>query len=324
MKMKLFSATTLDEAMAQVRAELGPDAVVLSTRDEDGTVEVRAAVERSFNHRFAAPRFAEPRPFIFDAARDQLTATLRWHGASEGFIQLVSEAGGRLGAGLEAQGSLAAGLEGVLAFAPLAPRPAKSILLVGPHGGGRTTAAAKLARHLTQRGSRLEPVSADFDASGQSARLAALTLRPTVAAALSMDALVRKVKDADTSAQRLVIDGPPANPVEPDDMDRLGQLIGRLNVEPVLVMAADAAGMEMEDNARAFAQLGVRRVILTRLDAVRRRGGAIAALSSARLSIAQLGLTPNADCGLAPASAVELARLFLADRPQAELLKGAA
>ena len=324
MKMKLFSAPTMDEAMAQVRAELGQGAVILSTRDEDGTVEIRAAVERSFNHRFAAPKFAEPKPFMFDAARDQLSTTLRWHGASDGFIHMVSEAGGRLGAGLEAMGSLSAGLEGVLTFSPIQAKPPKSVFLIGPHGSGKTTAAAKLALHLRQRDSRLDAVSADFDASGQAARLAALMLSPTVTGAATPDALAKLVRQADKDGRRLVIDGPPINPLEADDMKRLMSLISRINMEPVLVMSAEGNAMDIEDNARAFSQAGVRRAIVTRLDAVRRRGGVIAAISSARLSIAQLGLTSNAKCGLVPASAAEVARLFVSGRREAELLKGAA
>ncbi|MEQ1783687.1 MAG: flagellar biosynthesis protein FlhF-like protein, partial [Hyphomonadaceae bacterium] len=84
--------------------------------------------------------------------------------------------------------------------------------------------------------------------------------------------------------------------------------------------------MEIEDNARAFAQAGCRRVILTKIDAVRRRGGAIAAISSARLSIASLGMTSNARCGLTPASSERIARLFVTgvQVAEADQLKGAA
>ena len=41
MKMKMFVGRTEEEAMAMVRAEMGSDAVILSTRDEDGRVEIR-------------------------------------------------------------------------------------------------------------------------------------------------------------------------------------------------------------------------------------------------------------------------------------------
>lgn len=323
MKMKMFTGQTVDQVMAQIRAEMGPDAVILSTRDEDGQVEIRAAVERSFGHKFAAPKFAEARP-VYDQTRSDLTAVLRWHGAPDGFVAMVAEGGSRLGAGLEQQGVLAAGLEGVLTFAPLQPGPEKSLFLIGPHASGKTTAAAKLSRQLSSLKEHLEPVAADFDASGQTARLAALTLRPTVRAALTPDHLGRLIAEADDSGRRLVVDGPPFNPIDEGDLRRLTELISRMNIEPVLVMSAEGHPMDIEDNARAFARSGVRRVILTRLDAVRRRGGAIAAISSARLSIAQLGLTPSVRGGLVPASAIRIAQLLSAGTTEAELLKGAA
>lgn len=323
MKMKMFTGPTVEEAMTKVREEMGPDAVILSTRDEDGHVEIRAAVERSFGHKFAAPKFAEARP-QFDQTRSDLTAMLRWHAAPDGFVHMVADAGARLGAGLEQLGVLSAGLEGVLTFAPLQPGLERSIFLVGPPGSGKTTAAAKLALQLSAPSEPLEPVSADFDMTGQAARLAALTLKPTISVALTPDALQRLVQDRDDIAQRLVVDGPPFNPLDEGDMRRLSDLISRMNIEPVLVLSAEGHPMELEDNARAFSGAGVRRVILTKLDAVRRRGGVIAAISSTRLSIAQLGMTPSVRGGLVPASAIRVAQLLVAGSTEAELLKGAA
>jgi flagellar biosynthesis protein FlhF len=325
MKMKMFTAPTEKEALALVRAELGPDAVILSTatREEDGVVEVRAAVERTFST-LATPKFAEAKP-KYDETRSQLSSSLRWHGAPDGFVQVAAEAGSRLGAGMEPLPALSVGLEGLLTFSPLSPRPEKSIFLVGPHGSGKTTVAAKLSMRLSSVDSPMEAVAADFDTSGQTARLAALTMKPTVSAAFAPDTLVRLVREADDKGQRLVIDGPPFNPLDAGDMGRLTALISRMNVEPILVLAADGNPMDMEDNARAFGQAGCRRVILTRLDAVRRRGGAIAAISSSRLSIAQLGMMPSVGGGLVPATSERIARLLLAEaQVGAELLKGAA
>ncbi|OYW42084.1 MAG: hypothetical protein B7Z38_06190 [Rhodobacterales bacterium 12-64-8] len=326
MKMKMFVGRTEEEALAMIRAEMGPDAVILSTREreDDGYFEVRAAIERSFGQK-ATPKFAEIRP-VYDETRSQLSSTLRWHGAPDGFVHMVSEASARLGAGMEPHAALAAGMDGALTFNPINPRPEKSLLLVGPHGSGKTTAVAKIARFLSDKAHPIEPVAADFDSSGQVARLAALMLKPSVTFALSPDHLMKIVRDADDRGQRLVIDCPSFNPLDEADMRRCSDLISYMNVEPVLVLAADGHPMELEDNARAFAQAGCRRVILTRIDAVRRRGGAIAAISSARLSIASLGLTSNARCGLTPASSERIARLFVAgaDVVEAGQLKGAA
>src|SRR5690606_20626101 len=114
----------------------------------------------------------------------------------------------------------------------------KSILLVGPPGSGKTTATAKIATHLSDPASPLEAVAADFDHSGQVYRLAALMLKASVTNAISPDHLIRQVREADDRGQRLVIDGPPFNPADDDDMKRCRDLILRMNVEPVLVLGA--------------------------------------------------------------------------------------
>jgi len=326
MKMKMFVGRTEEEALAMIREEMGPDAVILSTREreDDGYVEVRAAVERSFSQK-ATPRFADVRP-LFDETRSQIASMLRWHGAPDGFVHMVSEASSRLGAGMETHAALAAGIDGLLTFSPLSPRPEKSLLLVGPPGSGKTTATAKIARFLSDKRHPIEPVAADFDASGQIARLAALMLKPSVTYALSPDHLMRLTREADDRGQRLVIDCPSFNPLDEADMKRCSDLISYMNIEPVLVLAADGHPMELEDNARAFAQAGCRWVIVTRIDAVRRRGGVMAAISTTRLSIASLGLTSNPRCGLTPASSERIARLLVtgASSAEAEQLRGAA
>ncbi|MEZ5936970.1 MAG: GTP-binding protein [Hyphomonadaceae bacterium] len=330
MKMRMFIAETVEEAEAIVRKEMGPDAVILSIREEDGRVEIRAAVERTFAPQDNAPRFTQVRPaphasqMAFDTTRDDLASALRWQGAPDGFVHIVSEAGGRLGAGMEHHGSLTAGLEGVLSFAPLQTSPEKSYLLIGPPGGGKSTAAAKLSLHHRDRDSRLALVAADFDILCGAERLAALARQPSVKSALTPDHLGRMIAESDEANQRLVIDGPAFNPLSESEMKILNTLISRLNVEPVLVLSAEGNALDLEDTCRAFATAGVRRVILSKLDVVRRRGGAFAAISSARLSIAQLGMASSTRSGLAPASAALVSRLLLAGAPEAELLKGAA
>jgi len=138
---------------------------------------------------------------------------------------------------------------------------------------------------------------------------------------------MRVVREADDRGQKLVIDCPSFNPLDKSDMKRCSDLISYMNVEPILVLGADGHPMEIEDNARAFAQAGCRRVILTKIDAVRRRGGAIAAISSARLSIASLRY--DVKCTLRTGAQLRLngyARLFVtgATAAEADQLKGAA
>ena len=236
MKMKMFVGRTEEEAMALVRAEMGPDAVILSTRERrrSGVRDPRRR-RAQFRPEVRRAEIRGARP-VYDETRSTLASTLRWHGAPDGFVHMVSEAGSRLGAGMEAVNSLTVGIEGLITFNPLNPRPAKSLLLVGPQGSGKTTAVAKTRDvFLSDKKHPLEAVAADFDSSGQTARLAALMLKPSVTFALSPDHLIKLVRDADDRGQKLVIDCPSFNPLDEADMKRCSDLISYMNVEPVLV-----------------------------------------------------------------------------------------
>ena len=46
MRMKMFAAETLEAAKAMIFAEMGADAVILSEREIEGGVEVRAATDK--------------------------------------------------------------------------------------------------------------------------------------------------------------------------------------------------------------------------------------------------------------------------------------
>ncbi|MEM8920535.1 MAG: GTP-binding protein, partial [Pseudomonadota bacterium] len=254
---------------------------------------------------------------------------LAWHGAPRGFVDVVANTGVRLaGSASDAQHALSAGLEGVLHFAPIQTQLDKSLLIVGPPGGGKTSVVAKLTSRAIHDEIDLEPIAADFDHSGDAARLAAFTKRADLRRTRTPKDLTTLLDACDRLEKRIVVDGPGFNPVDPEDMDRLKDLVMMLNVEPVLALSAEGHPEDLQDTVRAFANIGVKRAIITKLDAIRRRGGVISALSSARLSLAQLGMTPFIGGGLVPASPVRLARLLLETAPEsvtgAAPLKGAA
>src|SRR4051812_43519622 len=110
MRLKLYQAPNIGAAMAMVRTELGPDALILGTRAIDGGVEVTAALE-------PAPQRIAPLP---DPKR---VAALRWHGVREELIERLQP--DDLARALEAQFTFGA-LPLNLGAAPL--------LLLGPAG----------------------------------------------------------------------------------------------------------------------------------------------------------------------------------------------
>ena len=193
-------------------------------------------------------------------------------------------------------------------------------------GAGRTAVAAKLTRRAAVSNAELLPVAADLDGTAGGEQLAAYLAHETAQIRTSktpedLFALLRATKSA---GQRCIIDLPAIVPFDPEDMAQLSDLLAAIDAEPVLVMSAEGHPDDLSEAARAFAKIGIRRAILTKLDVVRRRGGAVAALSTAKIAFSHLAATPFIGGGLVPAAPSRLAALLLEDAPGQVALRGAA
>lgn len=331
MKMKLYSAATREEAIALAFADMGQDAIILSEWEAETGYEIRAGVERATQR--VAPQFelkADPKPspiLQINRYRDQLKDILAWHGAPDGFSDVVATSGARLvDAANDPSNGFSNALEGMIGYSPIAPALEKPIMLVGPPGAGKTSTAAKLVRRAAAANCEAIPVVADFDATAGAAQLSAYLQRSVrdVPSCLSPDELLSRFDQIRSEGTGLVVDTPPINPTDSEDLDRLRDLITLVDAEPVLVISAEGHPMDLEDNVKAFAELGIRRCIITKLDVVKRRGGVLFAVANARLNLSHLSLTPFIGGGLIPATSNRLARILLEDAPGAEFLKGAA
>ena len=329
MRMKLYSAGNRDDAVALMLGDMGSDAIILSEREAEGGYEVRAAVERATS--VVAPNFAQkvvPAPALqINRYRERLQDILTWHGAPEGFSEVIATTGSRLvGAASDPASGFSAALEGVIGFAPIAPTLSDPIMLVGPPGSGKTSTTAKLVRRAMAANAKASPLVADFDATAGAEQLAAYlqTNRQDIRSFHTPDELIASVVRKREEGVGVVIDTPPINPNDPEDLERLSDLINLLKVEPVLVISAEGHPLDLEESIRAYSRLGVKRCIVTKLDVVRRRGSVLFAIASAKINISHLALTPFIGGGLIPATPNRLARILLEDAPGAESLKGAA
>lgn len=298
MRLRVFHARTTSQALAQARAALGEDALILATRRAQGGVEVTAAAPAAEE---AVAPLAPPVPRR--AAPDAATvAALRAHGVPEARIDALAGAG-----------SLAAGLADTLGFADLPLAPGTVLLLCGPPGAGKTLTAAKLATRLRIAGAAPAVIAADGRRAGAVDQLAAYTRLLGLNLVVAPDvprlakAIARRPQGAPT-----VVDLAGTDPFCDQDGAELAALIEAVGAAAALVLPAGTDPLEAEDIAAALAARGVRHLLPTRLDVARRLGAVVAAAAAGGLALAEAGIGPGATDGLAPLDPATLAAWLLA------------
>jgi len=320
MRIKTFTAHTMTEAMAQVRAEMGPEAIIVSTGSgrSGRNATVTAAIETA-RAAPGAPRPARrrpPQPAADDIMQAQaLDHALDFHNVPEEITRLLTRAAQAMDAD-SAEMAFAAALDTVFHFQPLADRPGRPLMLIGPPGAGKTVTLAKLAaRALLAGAPQVRLITTDVARAGALEQLATYgdALELPLTTARDADELRRQIATDDGPT---LIDSAGVNPFDSADMDSLKALLAAGDIEPVLVLAAGMDAGDMADAAGLFAALGARRLVITRLDAARRLGAILATAQSAGAALAEVSLSPYVADGLQPVNPVSLARLLLHNAAQ--------
>lgn len=276
MRLKLYRAPTMAEAMRRVREDLGSDALILSTRRVGDGVEVTAGLDE--------PEPAPPPLPRVDPARQQ---ALGWHAVPA-----------PLATRLQA-GPLAFALSTALRFERLAlAEGATPLLLVGPPGAGKTLTCARLATRLVMAGVTPMVVTADGRRAGATEQLAAFTrlLGINLLVASQPATLARAMARRQNGAP-VLIDAPGTDAFEPAQRDEMAALAAAAGAAMALVLPAGLDAAESADLAEAHAMSGARHLVATRLDTARRLGGVLAAAGTG-LALAEAGIGPGAADGL--------------------------
>lgn len=338
MRLRTFTAADVAEAMAAVRAALGDEAIIVSTRrgpkgqgvevtaatdggrDETEIAELEARLEASLRARLNAPLVAEAGtpdrdPAAAAAAEqvDLVRAALAFHRPPPSLAEALGASAARFDVET-AELALAGALDNVLAFAPIPVRPARSIVLVGPPGSGKSVTAAKLVARAMLAGGTMRLVTTDCAKAGAEAqmRVFARVLGQRLATPGDCSSLAETQRRA-PAASPAIVDTPGFNPFDAAERDEISRLIAAAEAEPVLVVAAGGDALEAAEMARVFARLRVRRAIVTRLDVGRRLGGILGLASPGGLALCEASRSPYVAGGLVPLDPVALARLILRD-----------
>jgi len=311
MRVKPYTAKTTAAAMDTVRAELGDQAIIVSINDdmENGSATVLAATDSPK----ITPKEAndiEDVETLGALDRDEtIRQALTFHGVpprlTDKLIKLaeVTEAPNPTLA-------LAGALDMVFEFSQL-PKNAP-LMFVGIPGAGKTITVAKLCTQAKLSGLDFSVATTDRRRAGGIEQLSAFThiLKADLKTLDSTEALSAFATNENTPPTAY-IDTQGVNPYADKDMDVLFELVKAGNAEPVLILPAGYDPMEAAEMARPFVDIGVKRVIVTRLDVARRTGGILGAAYGAGLAFAEVSLSPSVAERLTIINPVSLARVIM-------------
>ncbi len=346
MKLRTFVAKDMSEALASVRAEMGTDAVIVSSqRAKGGGVMVRAAVETlpadaqletamaalaeaaeseaargndfaHHYHRVLIRRLREPGPEAPAAParnfnRAELLTILRRHRAPDRLAHALAEAAEKSDLS-DMTLALASALDSRMKTQPVELSRSTALLLAGPHGAGKTVVAAKLAAGARQTGREVILIAGDAKGAGAVTRLKTFAdhLEAPFAVADGAEELAKLVRKSAKDKRLAIIDSAGFDPLSGKARSAFAALAKIEGVEAIGVVSATIDAEDMTDIAAALTALGAGRLIVTGLDVARRLGALTAAATAAR-GLAHIARSPFVGGGLETLTPLSLARALI-------------
>ena len=349
MRFRKFIAQDMREGLAAVKKELGPDAVIVSTRRLRATglfsrpqLEITAALEEA-----AAPA---PVPDVRPVATPSTAARsyARWADGPVTLddstgpalptpedteptdpiaeLLLAADVSPRVAADLAARirretgaastknrvAALERALESLLA-GPVDPLERGGVARVGPTGVGKTTTIAKLAAHASLvQGRRVVLATTDTYRVGaveQLQQFAQLMSLPCHVVR-DRDGLNRLV-DTNADADLVLVDTAGRNPQDENEVRHLAQLFSSTTVTVHLTVAAATRYRELARIVKRFQRLDPSYVIGTKLDEAATLGSLVTAQAMTSLPLSFVTFGQRVPEDISRANGRELARAVL-------------
>lgn len=328
MTIKTFRGKGVQHVLAQIREEVGRDAMIVGTRTTaDQYVEI-AIADASNGHVEGHMREAlcstqesllEREARCTEQIERSLQQIMDTHGVSPELQEQIAAVIVKRGAvGESVTQRFAAGLEGVLRFDPRLREGQRVVTLVGTTGVGKTTTIAKLTAQLQAAfGVQIGIIAADLfrvGAGEQMREYANLLGSPfaLLAGAKSPAEELRFALQKLSHCDLIFID---TNGVSPRDQQRIRELAHCLSSiakqETLLVLPAPLNTRDAEITARAFAPLHFERVILSKLDESAYVGPVIETAHTLQLPVAFFTTGQEVPDDIEPATARRLAWMLM-------------
>lgn len=290
MRLRTFNAPDMSAAMQMIRETLGMEAIIIAShRLPNGKgVSVTAAAEQIEARPVASAGNLHKLPFTPKGVLKSYEAMLRFHSTSDHVVSALMQTAQHLALrGQDIRTDLTRLMAASFQYAPLPlDQENFTIMLVGPPGTGKTMTIAKMASQVVMDKKKPIVITTDNKRAGGVEQLSAFTtiLGLPLHIADNRGEFWKLLREY-APHNRILIDTGGVNPFNAADVRELSEYIKLdRSIEPILVSAAGSDSAEADDMARAFAPLGVRRMLITRIDAARRYGSVITAAHSGKFA----------------------------------------
>lgn len=319
MKIKNITAPNMMSALAEVKAQLGDEAIIISSeKTADGQILVTAALEEDFEINFDERDEVEvvATKGVFDDR--YLRDCLEYHAVVQNVGEKIMAVARQISAEQQIFDDkliLEKTFEKLYAYQDILDLRQPVKLFMGTPGSGKSTAIAKTATLAKFKKISTCIISTDNVRAGANKQLEAF------AKILELDfyfckderSLYQQVNDAKKRYALILIDTPGINPFIDSEVDRVGKFSEVVKNQAILTVDTGRNTFEAVEIAEIFAKIGARCLLPTRLDLTRRIGSIMSVAACCDFSFCAASVSSSIANGLAPIDSKALAKLVLTE-----------
>lgn len=322
MRLKSFLGNHMKEVLASVRDSLGDQAIIISTREEaDGRIRITAAIDErddTENRLDIRGAFGHRDPL------DLIEEAFFFHGVplpiTEYFMDRIADFPSK-DPGL----AISSAFENRFTFSPItlsADVKNRPLFFLGQPGVGKTFTISKLATKASMMGKSVSIITLDTLRAGATEQLANITklLNIELLSLEDLDCLESAV-DVYNHTDLILIDSAGINPFNETDMGVYQSIISEIDLDPVFLLPSGIDPYEAQEIAQSYLDIGVSKMIMTKLDLTRRYGSLISSAFQGAIQLTNFSDRQEITADLGVFNPLMITRLLFSDL-EAELKKG--
>ncbi len=319
MRIKQITAANMTEALAQIKSELGDDAIIVSSeKAKDGSVQVSVALDEAEELFFDDNEQLDVVSSSGMMSEQHIRDCLEYHGVLDvvsGKILATIRQEQQLFPNISETEVLEKTLTKLYAYGNMLDIRQPVKIFMGTPGSGKSTAIAKVATQAKINGVSCCIISTDNVRAGANKQLEAYAKILEVDFYFCKDAqeLSDKVNACRNKYNLILIDTPGINPFIEKEIKRVTDFCQNLKGQKILTLDAGRNPMEAVEIGEVFMDIGARYLLPTRLDLTRRIGTVLSVAACCDMSFYAASVSASIANGLAEINSASLTKLILSE-----------